>query len=334
MPKMKNQMGVTLVEVAVTLAVMGLIIGPSLLILRDFFAIPTRASISVSLLQKTRQATGVIANDIRNATSFTPGTGADYGTFVWTDLTDTPSTDHVVRYFYSSEDKTLVREETINIQDPEATVVTRNIENQSDISIEEVSGLLTIPATSTIGASLSEPVTRTSVLKAHLRLLSPSTQPTPPPHRIAWDDFETGDFTGGDGWLDDWFPQGGVLIDLTGDPFEGTFHMRLEQSPASVDRSADLSDQVGVRLQFQAKVIGFEPLDTAQLLISTDGGTTFTTVRTWVDGEDDNIYRFEDIDLTLFPMTADFLIAFTTNISTNLGFLFVDDLKMIRTWSG
>ena len=123
-------------------------------------------------------------------------------------------------------------------------------------------------------------------------------------------------------------------MDLTGDPFEGTFHMRLEQSPASVDRSADLSDQVGVRLQFQAKVIGFEPLDTAQLLISTDGGTTFTTVRTWVDGEDDNIYRFEDIDLTLFPMTADFLIAFTTNISTNLGFLFVDDLKMIRTWSG
>ena len=187
---------------------------------------------------------------------------------------------------------------------------------------------------STIGASLSDPVTRTSVLEARLRQLSPSGQPTPPPHRIAWDDFETGGFTGGNGWLDAWFPQGGVLIDLLGAPFEGTFHMRLEQSPASVDRSADLTDQTGVRLQFQAKVIGLEPLDTAQLLISTDGGITFESARTWVDGEDDNVYRFEDIDLALFSMTADFLIVFTTNISTNLGFLFVDDLKLIRTWSG
>ena len=183
--------------------------------------------------------------------------------------------------------------------------------------------------------AIRETTTRNASIRAQRRPVLQTTHPTPPPIRLAWDDLESGDFTGGSGWLGDWAVVGIADVTGLGVPFEGAFHLRLRQATttatSTAERSLDLSGQSKVRVQFQAKADAFDPGDVAQLRVSPDG-VNFTTVRNWSDGQDDNVYRFEDIDLSSFSMSAEFFIAFDAVLSVPGGRFFVDDLVVVRSW--
>ncbi len=144
----------------------------------------------------------------------------------------------------------------------------------------------------------------------------------------AQDDFESGDFLGGSGWICPWVDQGDASVVSDGGPFEGNFHLRLRRGNGHVERTVDLTGFIDVRLQFQAKASSFEPGETATCSVSPDG-VTFTVVRIWVDGEDDDIYRFEDIDLSAFPMTSSFVIACDSAMSNRGDQFFIDDIKVV-----
>lgn len=98
-----------------------------------------------------------------------------------------------------------------------------------------------------------------------------------------------------------------------------------------MDRALNLPGSTSVRLQFWAKAESFEPREFATLSVSPNG-TTWTTVRTWVDGDDDGVYRFEDIDISSFTMSSEFWIAFDAEMSDTGDYLYVDDLNVVTTW--
>ena len=150
----------------------------------------------------------------------------------------------------------------------------------------------------------------------------------PAPTTIAEDNFETGDFIGGTGWNGPWLVQGDASIVSAGAPREGTFHAQLSSGTGQIARALDLTGQTDVRLQFWAKASSFDPGETATCSVSPDN-VNFTVVRLWIDGEDDDVYRFEDIDLSGFPMGNDFWIRCNSNMSGTGDLFFIDDLKVV-----
>ena len=147
------------------------------------------------------------------------------------------------------------------------------------------------------------------------------------PQTVAMDNFESGDWTGGSGWIGAWTHAGDAAIDYTGAPYEGDCHLRLG-STGMVKRSVDLANETLVRLHFWAKVNSFESFDRATCRISSDNAT-WTTVYTWTTAADDNTYHYYDIDLSLYSLTSRFWIAFDADMDAADDYFYVDDLDIV-----
>ena len=335
-PQRQLEKGVTLIEVALSLAVIGLLLVPVAGVINQFIFIPAQWAASVLVMNESRGVARWIAEDARQARTFTPGAAPDYGTFSWVDRTGFPVVTYTVRYTHESSTTSLKRVETID-GDGQTFVIADRIQVYEDVSIAESGGLVSVSVSSTADGLFSTMV-RNAATKALMRPVLAPAHPTPPPFRLAWDNFESGNFSGGSGWLDDWVAAGDAILDTGSSPLEGIFHIRLKGSTTTatttVERSLDLTGRSNVRIQFSAKAIGFNPGDTVRLLVDPTGAG-FTAVKTWVDGDDDNVYRSEDIDLSSYQMTSEFFIAFEAfeaSMASPDGRLSVDDLKIVSTW--
>ena len=150
---------------------------------------------------------------------------------------------------------------------------------------------------------------------------------------MARDDFESGGWAGGSGWLSGWAALGEASVVKAGNPYEGSYHLRLRSSSGYAKRAVDLSDQSGLWLQFWAKVESFEPGDEAELLVSSDG-VIWTTAKSWTSADSDNTYRFVDIDLSPYAVSAQFWIAIDAQMSANDDHLFIDDMLRVKILPG
>ena len=146
----------------------------------------------------------------------------------------------------------------------------------------------------------------------------------------AKDDFESGSWTGGDGWLYNWYYSGDATIIDTASPYQGVYHLRLRSNTGYVERAVDLSSAVSARLRFWSKVNSFEGSENAQALISPNG-IDWTVVRTWTDLDDDNTYHFNNIDLSSYTLTSQFWIAFSANMGQTTDYFYVDNLEITYT---
>ena len=161
-----------------------------------------------------------------------------------------------------------------------------------------------------------------------MRIFEGGGPPTAPaPVEVAADNFESGTLDGGSGWNAPWSALGDASVTSTGNPTEGSFHMRLTGT-AEAKREVDTSTSTDLRLQFWAKTSSFAPGETATLSVSSNG-VDFTSVRTWADGEDDNVYRYEDIDLSSFATSTGFVIRFKGFMSGVGDLFFIDDLRVV-----
>lgn len=142
---------------------------------------------------------------------------------------------------------------------------------------------------------------------------------------LASDDFESGDWSGGSGWLADWYHTGDASVNATGTPCAGSYHLRLRDNTGNATRTVDLSGQATVQLQFYAKADNFEPGAEAYCLISSNG-SDWSTLYTWVNGDDDNQYHFYDIDLTPYELSSEFYISFQSNLANEWDYFYIDNL--------
>jgi hypothetical protein len=143
---------------------------------------------------------------------------------------------------------------------------------------------------------------------------------------IACEAFESGGWSGGVGWLWGWWYQGDSAITTSGTSHGGAYHLRLRSNTGYVDRALDLSGQSNVHLQFWAKVNSLEVPEYVELLVGPSG--SMTVARTWTNTDDDNIYHFEDIDLSPYAMSSEFYIAFDAEMSGTGDYFYVDDMLL------
>jgi len=140
---------------------------------------------------------------------------------------------------------------------------------------------------------------------------------------FAYEDFEAGylgssyEWKGGSGWLYDWYQTGGGLRDIQGNEYSGRYSMILYDDDNWVDRAVDLSGATNPRVQLYAKCTGLESSDHAYFKISPDD-SVWTTLETWTNGDDDNVWREYNFDLaSYFDNSNEFWIAFDTSDFNN-----------------
>jgi hypothetical protein len=149
------------------------------------------------------------------------------------------------------------------------------------------------------------------------------------PPVIAADDFESGGTAGGSGWLAAWTLSGEALVVNTGGTYTGTFHLRLRGSAVTdrAERTVNLSGKTSVRLQFWAKGTSFEGAENVIAQVSSNG-IGFTTLKTWLVADADNVYRFWDFDVTGF-ISSTFYVRFESNLGDTSDQFYVDDLQVV-----
>jgi hypothetical protein len=150
------------------------------------------------------------------------------------------------------------------------------------------------------------------------------------PIQVAYDNFESGNWTGGTGWTDNWTHSIASANVSHADPYEGIYHLELNGTD-TVRRSVDLSSYDMARLRFWFKIIAFKKNDTVTLRVSSDN-ITWSPVKTWTNAELKNRYRFYDVNLTSYGLSSRFWIRFDCSAQTNRHF-YIDNLEIVRTIS-
>jgi len=141
---------------------------------------------------------------------------------------------------------------------------------------------------------------------------------------VAYDGFEDS-WSGGSGWLGEWFHEGDSKIVRNNGPYVGGKHLRLRRSNSYVDRSVDLSAYAEATLSFQAKVKSFEKSDFAEVLISSNG-LDWTVLRSFTPSDSDNQYHPYEFDITPF-ISENVWIAFDAEMSGRGDHLYVDEVR-------
>jgi GH35 family endo-1,4-beta-xylanase len=133
------------------------------------------------------------------------------------------------------------------------------------------------------------------------------------PGLLAWDDFESGGWTGGDGWSGDWSHSGDSTVTTDDTPYEGNYHLRLRGTSIAT-RTVDMTGITNAHLTFYWKARSFEGGETVTVKVYDGSSHTVLTV---INGQDDNTYHPADIDLSSYNMTSDFQIEVASSMSTS-----------------
>jgi len=86
MRKLRQQLGLSMIEITVVLAITGLISVPLTAIFQSQLRIPAKIASEVKAASQIQKSTLLLIDDAQSAQSFTPGTNPVYGTFAWKEL--------------------------------------------------------------------------------------------------------------------------------------------------------------------------------------------------------------------------------------------------------
>ena len=100
---LKGQIGLSLVELTLTLAITGLIIVPLTAIFQGQLRLPARVSDEATASRQVQAASQVLVGDAQSALSFTPGADPEYGTFYWVDQSSGEPKEVTSRYFFQGQ---------------------------------------------------------------------------------------------------------------------------------------------------------------------------------------------------------------------------------------
>ena len=144
---------------------------------------------------------------------------------------------------------------------------------------------------------------------------------------VAWDDFEMDSRSGGAGWLSEW--DGGSVTHYDA-PHQGIYHLRFATygGKSSIKRSVDLSGESDLSLQFWLKADGLGGDRYVECRVSPDGETWYP-VKAWTDSQP---YRFQEVDLSPYPMTSEFFIQFILDGAGAYvnSHVWIDDIRVVH----
>lgn len=147
---------------------------------------------------------------------------------------------------------------------------------------------------------------------------------------VAGDGFESADLNGGtEQWAaGTWNAGGDATIRSDTSPQSGSYHARLRRSSGDLQRIVDVTGLTDVRLQFASKQISFERADRADVKVSGDG-TNWTTIQSFVNGDDDGVYH--TYDLAVSDLGDTLYVRFDAGMSGSADYWFIDDVQITAT---
>ncbi len=189
----------------------------------------------------------------------------------------------------------------------------------------------TLPPSTATATATPPPSTATPTATPPPNTATPTATPIPGggPVTLASDNFESGGFGGGSGWLAAWVTSETFDIDdgSSSSPHNGGFHLLLRATSNAL-RSVDVSGASSVRIEFWAKLESFESSDTAQVLVNGN------VIQAFANGDDDGIYRFYSIDVTPYLSGSTLDLEFDGTMSSSFDRFFVDDVTIIADAGG
>lgn len=147
------------------------------------------------------------------------------------------------------------------------------------------------------------------------------------PRLIAEEDFESNDWSGGIGWLNDWnIANEADLIDAR-NPHGGTYHLRLRDD-GEASRSADLSSLFTATLEFYWKARSMENNDRFYAEISDDGGATWDVILELQPDDADDSYHHLQVSLDDY-LVNNFSLRFRGDpVNGEWDFFYIDDISI------
>lgn len=138
---------------------------------------------------------------------------------------------------------------------------------------------------------------------------------------VASDNFSSGWPASGSGWSNNWSINGSVDID------SGTMRMR---NTGEGTRTVNMTGVTGVeQLVYQWRANSFDnSSENAVVQISNNGGTSWQTVQTISDGQDDNNWHQNTVNLTGYSIVNNFQVRFKINGSGTNDYFYIDDITI------
>jgi sugar lactone lactonase YvrE len=148
--------------------------------------------------------------------------------------------------------------------------------------------------------------------------------------RVGSDGFESGSFSGGfEQWAGAaWTVSGEANVTPLNAPFDDAYHVRLSSSTGELIRAVDSTGLTAAKLRFWSKLDSFENGDKASVKVSTNG-TSWTTLREFVDGEDDNVYRYHELELPDIGNTI--YVRFDAEMTESSDYWYIDNVVIEGT---
>ena len=112
--------GLTLLETAAVMLIVAILTVPLVAVASRLIVLPAEWQVNLGTVRDAREALHLVASDARQAACFTDGNSVDYyyGTFTWTDYTESAARRFSVRYYSNATQpdgsRSLMREETVN----------------------------------------------------------------------------------------------------------------------------------------------------------------------------------------------------------------------------
>ncbi len=100
MKKIRQQLGLTLVELTMVLAISGLIVVPLTSIFGQLLRVPAKIAAEVNASRQIQKSTLVLLEDAQAAQAFERGSDPEYGTFSWVELAGPSPLPVTSRYFF------------------------------------------------------------------------------------------------------------------------------------------------------------------------------------------------------------------------------------------
>jgi len=330
---LRLQNGISLLELAVTLAIVSVISIPLLGIISQIFSSPLQWNSEMTATNNSSQAVQFISDDALQAQKITILDKPEYVTFEWVNHSTFPSIAYNVTYSYDEESKSIKRTEKIN-DDQTSVSSYDSIDSYEDVVIEKTGFLVKVTAIVTVDG-IFENVKSTSSRSVLTRVLVADEPPLPPTYFVAWDDFETKSFIGGDGWENDWVVNGNAsIIEDSGTQAIKIFRAENAQI-SSIERKLKLSGHPNPKLQAVMRFENFDAGDLVNILIGPSGGS-LTNLATFSKGSDVGSYQSFVWNLSSILLGEEATVriqVYTPNIGTsNIGVL-IDQVEFISEWS-
>lgn len=144
---------------------------------------------------------------------------------------------------------------------------------------------------------------------------------------VAYDGFETGNFSGVTGWVGAWATSGDVSILTSSGPAAGSSHVRLRTGNGDLERTGNISQLSTLQLGFWAKVASFEGNDRADVRVSTDG-VSFQTVWSFTAASSDGLYHYYPINLTSLLPASQLRVAFEAHMDGTDDIWYLDEIRL------